>query len=528
MALSAALAALALAVVPGARAQAWPPAPDGQATPCVVESFDSVTPPALPAGWTAWNAVGGGSLWTTVAGNSDTYPNSVSVATPSEVADKRLESPPIPIMSSGAILSFRQSFDFRISVTTIDGGVLEVATDDGAFHDITEDAAFLQGGYNGIPGGPLDGRQAWIGSSSGWSQVVVDLGSSLAGHTARFRWRLGAGGGGPLASSWFLDSMEIVQSCGVKPLAVRVDEQVLPTVASSALQNGILEPGETVVIDPLYQATGQNGVLLSGTATAFTGPGGIPYTIVDSAADYGGIAAGAVGDCFLATGNCYLVSVGATSDRFASHWDADLAESLSSGAVRHWKLHIGETFSDVPPAHPFYRFVETILHDGISVGCGSNTDYCPEEATTRQQMAVFVLRSKFGAWYAPPPCSGVFLDVACPGHITDWIEDLHARGIVAGCGPGPTYCPGAPVTRQQMAVFLLKTFQGGDYVPPACAGVFTDVPCTSPFAAWIEDLANRHITGGCGGGAYCPGHPTTRGQMAVFLVKTFGLTLYGP
>ena len=32
---------------------------------------------------------------------------------------------------------------------------------------------------------------------------------------------------------------------------------------------------------------------------------------------------------------------------------------------------------------------------------------------------------------------------------------------------------------------------------------------------------------GCGGGNYCPTAATTRGQMAPFLVKTFGLLLYG-
>jgi hypothetical protein len=42
------------------------------------------------------------------------------------------------------------------------------------------------------------------------------------------------------------------------------------------------------------------------------------------------------------------------------------------------------------------------------------------------------------------------------------------------------------------------------------------------------ELFNEGITGGCGGGNYCPGSPNTRGQMAVFLVKTFGLQLYGP
>ena len=69
---------------------------------------------------------------------------------------------------------------------------------------------------------------------------------------------------------------------------------------------------------------------------------------------------------------------------------------------------------------------------------------------------------------------------------------------------------------------------GSAYAPPACQGNFPDVPCASPFAAWIEDLANRQIAAGCGSGNFCPDNPNTRGQMAVFLGKTFGLTLYGP
>jgi hypothetical protein len=40
---------------------------------------------------------------------------------------------------------------------------------------------------------------------------------------------------------------------------------------------------------------------------------------------------------------------------------------------------------------------------------------------------------------------------------------------------------------------------------------------------WIEDLAATGITVGCGGGNYCPSNPNTRGQMAVFIVKTFTL-----
>ena len=192
---------------------------------------------------------------------------------------------------------------------------------------------------------------------------------------------------------------------------------------------------------------------------------------------------------------------------------------------------MGESFTDVPTTNQFYKYIETIFHNGVTGGCGAGTDYCPDGTTLRKQMAVFLLKAKLGSDYIPPVCTGtVFLDVPCTGGIFDpWIEDLAGRSITGGCGGG-NYCPDDPVTRGQMSAFLLKTELGSDYIPPVCTGtVFLDVPCTGGiFDPWIEDLAGRGITGGCGGGNYCPGNPNTRGQMAVFLTKTFGLLLYGP
>ena len=105
-----------------------------------------------------------------------------------------------------------------------------------------------------------------------------------------------------------------------------------------------------------------------------------------------------------------------------------------------------------------------------------------------------------------------------------WINQLVAQGIAAGCGDGTNFCPTNPVLRQQMAVLLLRTLGGTGYTPPACTvQTFTDVPCSSPFAAWIYRLVARSITAGCGGGLYCPTLSANRGQMATFIVKTFGL-----
>jgi hypothetical protein len=73
-------------------------------------------------------------------------------------------------------------------------------------------------------------------------------------------------------------------------------------------------------------------------------------------------------------------------------------------------------------------------------------------------MAVFLLRAKFGAAYVPPPPTGVFNDVPVGAFADRWIEQLAAEGITSGCGGG-NYCPGDPVTRAQMAVFLVRTFE---------------------------------------------------------------------
>ena len=59
--------------------------------------------------------------------------------------------------------------------------------------------------------------------------------------------------------------------------------------------------------------------------------------------------------------------------------------------------------------------------------------------------------------------------------------------------------------------------------PQPAVATFTDVPVTHFFARWIEAIAAAGITAGCGGGMYCPDAPVTRAQMAVFLSVALGL-----
>ena len=113
-------------------------------------------------------------------------------------------------------------------------------------------------------------------------------------------------------------------------------------------------------------------------------------------------------------------------------------------------------FSDVLSTHWAVDWIEALYNEGITAGCSADPLlYCPADLVTRAQMAVFLLREKYGNAYTPPSATGIFADVPTTHWAADWIEALYNEGITSGCSADPLlYCPEASVTRSQMAVFL--------------------------------------------------------------------------
>ena len=176
------------------------------------------------------------------------------------------------------------------------------------------------------------------------------------------------------------------------------------------------------------------------------------------------------------------------------------------------------TFTDVSPADYYFDFANLMYEKGITAGClASPLEYCPNSTTTREEMAAFIITAVEGGnnfAYTPTP---YFTDVPPSDPFFKFVQKLRDLGITGGCS-ATEFCPGNPVTRGEMAAFIIAARYGAaPYTYPAIP-YFTDVPPTYLFFPFIQKAAQVGITTGCAPGLYCPDESLIRGQMAVFLV----------
>jgi surface protein len=232
-------------------------------------------------------------------------------------------------------------------------------------------------------------------------------------------------------------------------------------------------------------------------------------------------------DALLLGWNAQALQPNVTFDGGASQYCLGAPARNAMISTYGWTVTDGgqHCFADVTSSYWAKSFIDRLFTSQITGGCGGTPlNYCPDQGVTRAQLAVFLLRSKYGAPYLPPEVGDTtgFNDVPTDLWAAAWIKQLAAEGITGGCGNG-NFCPNQVVTRAELAVMLLRAEHGNTYAPPAATGLFSDVPTDFWAAVWVEQLIAEGITGGCGGGNFCPSQPVTRAQMAVFLVTAFNL-----
>jgi hypothetical protein len=208
--------------------------------------------------------------------------------------------------------------------------------------------------------------------------------------------------------------------------------------------------------------------------------------------------------------------------------------------------HDDELFcADVPPADIADRDearathrpnVDCVIATGISVGTTINdvTYYLPRNVVTRGQMATFIANTLDATEIdlpEPDAEDGVtFTDITGHTH-ADNIRRIANAGIVRGTGDNQ-FSPNAPITRQQMATFVVQagayaydaTLGEGDWTPDG--DYFGDVAATNTHFANINlgfELAlfsgTTPPTDTPRSGNFSPAVTVLRDQMATFLVN---------
>ena len=249
---------------------------------------------------------------------------------------------------------------------------------------------------------------------------------------------------------------------------------------------------------------------------SFTAPGGGDYTVTPSQAGY------AFTPPSLAFNNLSVNQI--------ANFNAQCAYSTSPTAVfLDSTSHAGLSLSVIAGTGCAWSasadgFI-TIESGASGTGNGSVTYDVPSNTSGVDRTSTLTIGGQ-AVLVTQRETATIFTDVTDPSaYFFNATNLMYTYGITNGCSALPLeYCPNEDTTRGQMAVFLVRGALGGDNFTYSPAPYFTDVPTTYLFFKWIQKLKELGITNGCTATTYCPDDNVTRGQMAAFIIRA----RYGP
>jgi hypothetical protein len=177
-------------------------------------------------------------------------------------------------------------------------------------------------------------------------------------------------------------------------------------------------------------------------------------------------------------------------------------------------------YGDIARGDTYWKAAQMVSTHDVMLGYGGSPPlFGPNDILTRRQAASTITR--LGGFNPPPPAYATFADVPVGDPTFAAVEAMWRQGMTTGCGYSMgvrTYCPNDPTTRGQMAVFLVRAFS----IPLATGGqTFGDVPPGYVFYPYIQALAQLGLAEPCPGQpwAFCPDAPLARGDAASMMSR---------
>jgi hypothetical protein len=216
-----------------------------------------------------------------------------------------------------------------------------------------------------------------------------------------------------------------------------------------------------------------------------------------------GTASGVASDAYGTTGTT-VVKIHATAfrsqssgDKLEAYWDTGITYRSAGNVI--YMLH-------APVQLPAGAVVTNVGFDGEDVDPTLNINWGIYWVSASNADT-----TGFIAWYTSSESGGSFnASATITPHTVD--PDKYYFALVQ-----------LPKLGQALAIKGMRITYKLQVSPAPASATFSDVPVGYWAFQYVEALAASGITGGCGGGLFCPGNPVTRAEMAVFISKALGL-----
>ncbi|WP_216624791.1 S-layer homology domain-containing protein [Paenibacillus foliorum] len=152
-------------------------------------------------------------------------------------------------------------------------------------------------------------------------------------------------------------------------------------------------------------------------------------------------------------------------------------------------MEYSKSYADVPPGNWAYEALQVLAAKHVAEGVTSDT-FTPNEPVTRAEFTALLFRA---FEFAPSKEAVGFLDVASDAWYKEPVGAASSIGLIQGVEQG-RFAPNEPVTREQMAVLLVRAWERKvALIEPGKGNPFKD---SVNIANWAADAVSKARSAG--------------------------------